>query len=128
MKALDRAIDYLIEHRWARLAWYFGISVITMFLVLIGDARAAYASYTGCVVQKDTQAVTRPGGDVHEPRWSMLEKGEAVAIRDTYKDWVFVLHHASDKEGSDSDSIPSSEWGWIPHNVLGSCDTFDGTP
>ena len=75
------------------------------------------AFYTECSVQKDIELANRPGGQT-EPRWVPLEKGNKVAIRDTYQDWVFVLHWTGD----------SSEYGWLPRNALASCRPKEGTP
>jgi hypothetical protein len=77
----------------------------------------SYAFYTECTVQKDTDRVNRPGGGT-EPRWASLEKGEKVAIRDTYRDWVFVTYFVDDRY----------EYGWVPRNSLGNCQAKDGTP
>jgi hypothetical protein len=80
-------------------------------------ATPSYASYTECAVQKDTDMVNRPGGST-DPRWSPLEKGNKVAIRDTYRDWVFVVHFVDDR----------SEYGWVPRDALVKCQPREGTP
>ena len=84
---------------------------------VVAFATASHASYTECIVQKDTDLVTRPGGPP-EPRWSPLEKGEKVAIRDTYRDWVFVVHFVDDR----------GDYGWLPRNTLINCQAKEGTP
>ena len=84
---------------------------------VVASSAPSYASYTECTVRKDTDLVNRPGG-LTEPRWSPLEKGGKVAIRDTYRDWVFVVHFVDDR----------GEYGWVPRNALVTCQAKDGTP
>jgi hypothetical protein len=76
--------------------------------------------------------VNRPNGNT-VPRCCLLQKGDKVAIWDTYPlsaresgvlkpiksyDWIFISHTTS----------VSEEWGWIPANVLGNCQAMEGTP
>jgi hypothetical protein len=102
---------------------FFGLLISTALVC------PANAIYTQCTVQKDMQAVSRPGGET-EPRWPSLEKGEKVAIRSTYNsktnesatfksyDWVFIIHY-----------VDHAQWfGWIPANVLVNCQSQEGTP
>lgn len=79
----------------------------------------AHASYTECTVPKETELANRPGGQT-DPRWLPIEKGQKVAIRDTYRDWVFVVHFDKDSGGS--------AYGWVQRNDLANCRAKDGTP
>jgi hypothetical protein len=89
----------------------------TLMAVGIAFATPAHAFYTECTVQADTQPVNRPGGNT-EPRWSPLEKGDKVAIRDTYQDWVFVYRYQDE----------SAHYYWVRRNVLRNCREQEGTP
>ena len=77
----------------------------------------ASAFYTECTVTKDTELANRPGGQT-EPRYMSVNKGDKVAFRDKYQDWWFVMHA---KDGS-------TDYGWLPENVLTKCKKMDGTP
>jgi hypothetical protein len=84
---------------------------------VVGFATPASAFYTECTVLKDIAIVNRPGGH-SMPRWSPLEKGDKIAIMDTYQQWVFVLHWVDTQQ----------EYGWLPRNVLANCQRQEGTP
>ncbi|MCP1762373.1 hypothetical protein [Bradyrhizobium japonicum] len=79
----------------------------------------SHASYTECTMPKETELANRPGGQT-EPRWLPIEKDQKVAIRDTFRDWVFVVHF--DKDSGES------VYGWVQRNDLASCRAKDGTP
>jgi hypothetical protein len=85
----------------------------------------ANASFTECATLKETALATRPGGPT-EPRWSPVEKGNAVAIRDTYRDWVFVVHYIPSGEGDEK--TVTTQYGWLPRKTLNRCKQMDGTP
>jgi hypothetical protein len=85
---------------------------------LVSFATPSHAFYTECTVKKDIEAMDRPHG-ITMGRWSPLKKGEKVAVRDTYQDWVFVLHFPDGGQG---------EYGWVPRNILDNCKSQEGTP
>jgi hypothetical protein len=82
--------------------------------IVVAFAPPSHAIYTECTVKKDTMTLNRPGGN-HEPRWSNLEEGETVAIRDVFQNWVFVTYSGD-------------EYGWVPRNALINCQKMEGTP
>jgi hypothetical protein len=61
--------------------------------------------------------LNRPGGST-VGRWTPLERDAKVAIRDTYQDWVFVLHWVDDQQ----------QYGWVLRNALDKCRVQEGTP
>ena len=77
----------------------------------------ASAAYTECTVTQDTDLANRPGGNT-EPRYQPVEKGDKVAFRDKHQGWWFVMHA---KDGS-------TDYGWLPENVLTKCKKMEGTP
>lgn len=85
--------------------------------IMMASTAPLQAFYTECTVQKDTAAANRPSGNT-EPRWPLFENGQKVAIRDIYRDWVFVTRVDNDRY----------EYGWIPRDVLRNCQRRDGTP
>lgn len=85
---------------------------------LVTFATPLHAFYTECTVTKDIETMDRPHG-ITMGRWSPLKKGGKVAVRDTYQDWVFVLHFSDDGH---------EEYGWVPRNVLDNCKSQEGTP
>jgi hypothetical protein len=84
--------------------------------VVVAFATPSHAIYTECIVKKDTETLNRPGGH-REPRWPGLQKGENVAIRDIFQDWVFVTYFSD-----------QYEYGSVPRNVLVNCQAKEGTP
>jgi hypothetical protein len=52
----------------------------------------ALAFFTECTATKNKEIVDRPQG-MTMGRWSPIEKGQKVSVRDTYQDWYFVLHY-----------------------------------
>ncbi|NOJ39072.1 hypothetical protein [Bradyrhizobium australiense] len=86
---------------------------------LIALPVASHAAYTECTVPKETELANRPGGQT-EPRWLPIEKGQKVAIRDTYRDWVFVVHFGKDSG--------ESVYGWVQRSDLANCRAREGTP
>jgi hypothetical protein len=96
-----------------------------LILAVLAVPTPSHASYTECVALKEITLATRPGGDT-EPRWSPVEKGNAVAIRDVYRDWVFVIHHNTYGEG-DSKTV-ETQYGWLPRKAISGCRQMDGTP
>lgn len=83
------------------------------------------AAFTECTTLKEIALATRPGGGT-EPRWLPVEKGNAVAIRDIYRDWVFVVHYIQSGEGDDK--TVTTQYGWLPRKVINGCKQQDGTP
>jgi hypothetical protein len=67
------------------------LTTVTALSVLAALSSPSHAVYTGCTVKKDTDLVNRPGGN-SDPRWPTLQRGEDVAIRDVFRDWVFVTY------------------------------------
>jgi hypothetical protein len=94
------------------------IVALALAAAVVASATPSHAVYTECIVQKDTAAVSRPGGRTM-PRWTPLERGEKVATMDVYRDWVFVLHFVNDDR---------EEYGWVPRSVLRGCQAKEGTP
>jgi hypothetical protein len=86
--------------------------------VVIAFATPSHAIYTECTVKKDMDIVNRPGGDRGDPRWPSLQKGENVAIRDSFQSWVFVTFFDDD----------GSHYGWVQRNALTNCQAREGTP
>jgi len=91
--------------------------VLLVTATVIVFTRPTLASYTECVALKETELVNRPRGRT-DPRWPPLDKGNKVAIRDTYRDWAFVVHFVDDRD----------EYGWVPRSALTNCKTREGTP
>jgi hypothetical protein len=87
---------------------------IVAVIVLTAPVRAFY---TECIVSKDAELANRPGGQT-EPRYMPVNKGDKVAFRDEYQDWWFVMHS----------SDGSTDYGWLPKNVLTRCKKMGGTP
>jgi hypothetical protein len=96
------------------MASALGAAVLAATIIITTPAQA---SFTECTVKKGIDILNRPDGHL-EGRFTPLEKGEKVAIRDTYQDWVFVLHFVTDH----------NEYGWIKRNSVDSCKAMDGTP
>jgi hypothetical protein len=86
--------------------------------VVIAFATPSHAIYTECTVKKDMDIVNRPGSDRGDPRWPSLQKGENVAIRDSFQSWVFVTFFDDD----------GSHYGWVQRNALTNCQAREGTP
>jgi hypothetical protein len=91
-----------------------GISLVT--------TTSAHAMYNTCIVMKDGYASTRPPYDSHDRvgPYFQLNKGESVTIEDGYKNWSYIERTWT--FGSD-DNDPKNQWGWVPNNILGRCDT-----
>jgi hypothetical protein len=85
--------------------------------LLLSLTAPSHAFFTECTAKQETTLLNRPGGDT-EPRWSPIAKGDTAAIRDTYRDWVFVVHYIGEH----------AEYGWVPHGALVNCQPKDGTP
>ncbi len=91
--------------------------LLTAAAAVIALTAPASAAYTECTVTQDTDLANRPGGNT-EPRYQPVEKGDKVAFRDKHQGWWFVMHA---KDGS-------TDYGWLPENVLTKCKKMDGTP
>jgi hypothetical protein len=91
-----------------------GVAVLSVL-----SASAAHASFTQCAVREDTETLNRPGGN-HDPRWASPKKGDRVALRDAFKDWVFITWFPYEGGGY--------EYGWLSRSVLINCHVHEGTP
>ena len=83
-------------------------------------ATPAVAFYTECSITKETALATRPNGPT-EPRYMIVNKGDKVAFRQSYRGWWFVLHWDGVQGGQ-------VDYGWIPLSVLINCQPKEGTP
>jgi hypothetical protein len=81
-------------------------------------ASPAFAFFTECTATKNIEMLDRPQG-MTMGRWLPIEKGQKVAVRDTYQDWYFVLHYTNGDRG---------EYGWVQRATLTNCQKQDGTP
>ena len=53
-----------------------------------------------------------------EPRYMPVTKRDKIAFRDQYQDWWFAMHTTDG----------STDYGWLPKNVLTKCKKMEGTP
>jgi len=83
---------------------------------VVAFATPSLAGHAECIVQKETQSMNRPEARYPEYRLPRFEKGDVVSIRDAYRAWDFVTSRDQ-----------NTGYGWVPHNVLGNCQTKEGT-
>ncbi|MGN8543686.1 hypothetical protein ACQPTN_00655 [Bradyrhizobium sp. 13971] len=93
------------------------MTILSAATALMAFTAPASAFYTQCTVAQDADLANRPGGST-DPRFMPVTKGDKVAFRDRHEGWWFVMHS----------SDGTTDYGWLPENILTKCKKMDGTP